>query len=171
MPDEVMPTVTGPRPPPSIVVIPEAIASSHRPAESKWTCTSIAPAVAIIPSAERTSVLAPTTMPGVDAVHDLRVAGLADAGDAAVLDPDVALDDPEHRVDHEHVRDHEVERALRGGDRAVRAEPVAQRLAAAEHALVAGHEQVALDLRPQVGVAEPHPVARRRAEQLGVARA
>ncbi len=104
----------------------------------------------------------------VDAVHRLRVAGLADPGDAAVLDADVALDDALHRVDHEHVRDHEVERAVGRRDGAVRAEAVAHRLAAAEHGLVAGHEQVALDLRPQLRVAEPDAVARRRAEQLRV---
>ena len=170
VPDEVMPTVTGPSPPPIIVVTPDAIASSHRPAESKWTCTSIAPAVAIIPSAERTSVFAPTTMSRIDAVHRLRVARLADAGDPAVLDPDVALDDPDHGIDHQHVGDHEVERAIRRGDRAVRTQAVAQRLAAAEHALVARHEKVALDLGPQLGVAEPDAVARRRPEQLGVVR-
>ena len=36
-PAQQMPTVTGPRPPPSIVVIPLEIASSHSPALSKWT--------------------------------------------------------------------------------------------------------------------------------------
>ena len=50
---------------------------------------------------------------------------------------------------------------------AVHAEPVPERLAAAEHALVAVDEQIALDLRPEVGVAEPDAVADRRAEQLG----
>ena len=109
-------------------------------------------------------------MPGVDTVHDLRVAGLADAGDAAVVDADVGLHDPEHRVDDQDVRDHEVQRALGRGDEPFVGQAVAQRLASAEHALVAVHEQVVLDLGPQVGVAEPDAVAGRRAEQLGVAR-
>src|SRR5205085_3930046 len=56
---------------------------------------------------------------GRDAVHDLRVAGLADPGDAAVLDPDVRLDDALDGVDHQRVRDHEVERAVGRGDPAV----------------------------------------------------
>ena len=47
-----------------------------------------------------------------DAVHQLRVAGLADAGDASVLDADVGLHDALHGVDDQRVRDHEVERAL-----------------------------------------------------------
>ncbi len=63
-PDVQMPTVTGPSPPPIRVVIPAEIASSHSPALSKWTCTSIPPAVTIFPSALRTSVLAPTTRLG-----------------------------------------------------------------------------------------------------------
>ena len=102
------------------------------------------------------------------AVHDLRVPGLADADDAAVLDPDVGLHDAQHGVDQHDVRDHEVERALRRRDRAVRAETVPQRLAAAEYALVARHQQVLLDLGPQIRVAEPDAVSRRRPEQLGV---
>ena len=50
------------------------------------------------PSARRCSRR--STMPGVTPSIDLRVPGLAHADDAAVLDADVALDDPEHGVDH-----------------------------------------------------------------------
>ena len=48
-----------------------------------------------------------------DAVHDVRVARLADGDDAAVLDADVALDDAEHRVDDDDAGDHRVRRAVR----------------------------------------------------------
>ena len=113
-------------------------------------------------------MFAPTTRFGSTPVHQQRVAGLADAGDPAVLDADVGLDDALHGVDHERVRDHEVERPLRAGHGAVRTEPVAQRLAAAEDALVAGNQIVALDLRPELRVAQPDPVADRRPEQLDV---
>ena len=63
-PEEVMPTVTGPRPPPIMVVIPLEMASSTRPALSKCTCTSMAPAVAIMPSPDRISVPAPMISSG-----------------------------------------------------------------------------------------------------------
>jgi hypothetical protein len=45
------------------------------------------------------------------AVHGRGVAGLADGDDLAVLDADVALDDAEHRIDHERVAEQHVERA------------------------------------------------------------
>jgi hypothetical protein len=105
---------------------------------------------------------------GVDALHGARVAGLADPGDPAVLDPDVRLHDAGNGVDHEDVRDHEVQGAVGHGDRTVRAEAVTQRLAAAEHALVAGDEEVVLDLGPEIGVAQADAVPRGRPEQLGV---
>ena len=47
----------------------------------------------------------------VDAVADRRVAGPPDPDDPAVLDPDVGLDDAEHRVDDERARDDDVELA------------------------------------------------------------
>ena len=47
-------------------------------------------------------------------------------------------------------------------------EPISQRLAAAEHTLVARDEIVPLDLHPEIGVAEPHPIADGRPEQLDV---
>ena len=108
-----MPTVTGPRPPPSIVVTPDAIASSHRPAESKWTWTSMR-------AGGRNHALGRTHVGVgahnhvlVDAVHGLRVTRLADPGDAAIFDADVALDDPEHRIDQHYVGDDEIERSVR----------------------------------------------------------
>ena len=108
-----IPTVTGPSPPPSIVVTPREIASSHRPAESKWTCTSIAPAVAIMPSAERTSVLAPIVMPGVTPSMICGLPALPMPAMRPSLMPMSHLTMPSDRVDQQHVGDHEVERALR----------------------------------------------------------
>ena len=112
------------------------------------------PGVAIRPSAvaHRRSP-PPQISAGCDAVHDRRVAGLADADDAAVLDADVALDDAEHRIDHHGVADHHVERArgavVAGGE----PHAVAQRLAAAVQALVA---------RDRVSRARSRPAARCR---------
>jgi len=51
---------------------------------------------------------------------------------------------------------------------AVHAEPVPKGLAAAEDALVAVDQQVALDLGPEIGVSEPDAVAYRRPEELDV---
>ena len=103
-----------------------------------------------------------------DVVHRLRIAGLADRADAAVLDADVGLHHAQHRVDDRHVRDDEVGRA---GMRAPVVHPhaFAQALAAAEDDLVAGRAaQVALDLDEEAGVAQPDAVARRGAEQSDV---
>ena len=110
-PPQSMPTVIGPSEPPIMVVMPEAMACSHELALSKCTCTSMPPGVAISPSASRTVVAAPTIRFGIDPVHHRRVARLADADDLAVLDADVALDDAEHRIDHQRVAEQHVERA------------------------------------------------------------
>jgi len=66
----------------------------------------------------------------VDAGHDVGVPRLADAGDPAVLDPDVGLVDP-GPVDDEGVGDHAVEPALIV-EAAHLAHAVAQDLAAAD---------------------------------------
>ena len=75
----------------------------------KWMCVSMPPAVRIRPSPAITSVVTPTIMPGRHAGHHVRVAGLADAGDAAVLDADVGLVDA-GPVDDQRVGDDAVER-------------------------------------------------------------
>ena len=61
-------------------------------------------------------------------VHGVGIARLAERGDSPVLDPDVALDDPRYRVDHDDVGDHEVKRSVGGGRKPVGAETVAQGL-------------------------------------------
>mmetsp|Transcript_3125 Transcript_3125/g.9036 ORF Transcript_3125/g.9036 Transcript_3125/m.9036 type:complete len:209 (-) Transcript_3125:1067-1693(-) len=57
--------VAGPVPPPTRVVMPEATASSTSCGQMKCTWASKAPAVTMRPSPAITSVLTPTTMPGV----------------------------------------------------------------------------------------------------------
>jgi hypothetical protein len=86
-----------------------------------------------------------------------------------VLDADVGLVDAGPVNDHD-VRDHEIER-VRGHHTGRLAHPIADHLAAAEHALVAVGGAVALDARDQIGVAESDRVAGRRPVDRGVRRA
>ena len=104
--------------------------------------------------------------PGGHAGHHVRIAGLADAGDAAVLDPDVRLADA-GPVDDQRVGDHAVERPLLA-DAGRLPHAVPQDLAAAELALVAVGRRVGFDFGDQPGVAEAHPVAGGRAVDVGV---
>ena len=99
----------GPVPPPSIVVTPDISASSTCCGQMKWMWVSKPPAVRILPSPAITSVPGPMTM--VDARLDVGIAGLADAGDAAVLEADVGLDDAPV-VEDQRVGDDGVDRAL-----------------------------------------------------------
>ena len=46
----------------------------------------------------------------VNAVHRRGIAGFADADDLSVLDADIALDDAEHRIDHQRIAEQHVER-------------------------------------------------------------
>jgi hypothetical protein len=98
------------------------------------------------------------------------VAGLADGGDAAVLQADVGLDDAPV-VDDERVGEHRVDSALRA--RALRLRhAVANRLAATElHLLTVaagGQGEVLLHLDQQPGVGQAHAVAHGGAEHVGV---
>ena len=75
--------------------------------------------------------------PRIDAVHDGGIAGLAEPDDAAVFDAEIAFDDADDRVDHQHVAKKKIERALRAGHAGGEPDAVAQRLAAAVQAFVA----------------------------------
>ena len=101
-----------------------------------------------------------------DAGHHVRISGLSDPGDAAVLDPDVGLEDA-GPVDHQRIGDDAVERVLVGRARHL-AHAVAQDLAAAELALVAVGGLVSLDAGDEVGIAEPDPVAGSGPEEVGI---
>ena len=88
---------------------------------------------------------------------DVRIAGLADAGDLAVLDADIGLHDPPV-IEDQRIGDDGIERAGPVGDLAL-AHAVADHLAAAElHLLPVGGE-ILLDLDDQIGIGEPHAVA------------
>ncbi len=159
--------VAGPVPPPMNVVTPLASASYTCCGQMKWMCESMPPAVRISPSPAMASVVTPTTMSGGHAGHHVGIAGLADAGDAPALDADVRLADA-GPVDDERVGDDAVERAASSETPARLAHAVAQHLAAAELALVAVDGGVVLDLRDEIGVAEAHAIAGRRAVDVGV---
>src|SRR5215472_12172069 len=103
-----------------------------------------------------------------DPVHDVRVAGLADADDAAVAHAQVCLDHAEQGVQHHHVRDDQVERAVSGAGVWRLRHPVPDRLAAAEDRLLARHGQVRLHLADQVGIRQQEAVAHRGPVQLRV---
>ena len=96
----------------------------------------------------------------------VRVAGLADAGDAPVADADVGLDDAPV-VQDQRVGDDGVQGAA-GARGLGLAHAVADHLAAAELHLLAVDGEVALDLDPQLGVAQAHAVAGGGAEHLGI---
>src|SRR5262249_39439996 len=85
-----------------------------------------------------------------------------------VLDADVALHDPEHRVHDDHRGDDQIEHAV--GVSAARdlTHPVAYGLAAAVDRLLARRHERALDLGDQRGVGKPEAVADRRAVERGV---
>ncbi len=100
-----------------------------------------------------------------DAGLRIRVAGLAECCDAAVLDADVGFHDAPV-VDDQRVRDHEIHRV--GGSALTLTHAVTNDLATAELHFVAVHRVVGLDLDHELGVAEPHAVAGGRAEHVGV---
>ncbi len=93
----------------------------------------------------------------VDPRLHVGIAGLADAADASVLDADVGLDDAPV-IDDQGIGDDRVHRAL--DLRALRlAHAVADHLATAEFHFLAVNRVVALDRDPQLGIAQPDPVA------------
>ena len=110
-PPQSMPTVIGPSEPPIMVVMPELMACSQSWAESKCTCTSMPPGVAIMPFGIAHRGGRADDQVRMHAVHRRGVAGFADADDLAVLDADIALDDAEHRIDHQRIAQQHVERA------------------------------------------------------------
>ena len=101
----------------------------------------------------------------VDAGLHVRIAGLADAGDAPFLEADVGLDDAPV-IDDERVGDDGVGDVF--GDALALAHAVANHLAAAELHFFAVDSVVALHFDDELGVAEPHAIARGGAVHLGV---
>jgi len=95
--------------------------------------------------------------------HHIRIAGLADAGNAAVLDANVGFHDP-LVVNDQHVGNDAIERDFRIDARGL-SHAVANDFAGAEHAFVAVDGEVLLDLEGEAGVAELDLVTDRRSEQ------
>lgn len=108
---------------------------------------------------------------GMHARHDVRVAGLADGGNAAVANTDVRLDDSPV-IDDDHAGDDGVGRTVGPGGARL-AHRLAEHLAAAEDRLVACPPRTAAavlgDLDEQIGVGEADAIAGGRTEQCGVA--
>ncbi len=104
-----------------------------------------------------------------DDVHarlNIRVAGLADGGDAAVLKAHVGFDDAP-MVDDQHVGDDRIDRAASAADLRL-AHAVADDLAAAElHFFTVGGE-ILLHFDNQAGVRQAHFVAGGGAEHIGI---
>ncbi len=105
----------------------------------------------------------------VDPGLDVGIAGLADGGDAPVLDADVGLDDAP-MVEDQRVGDDGVDGALGAAPLAL-AHAVADHLAAAELHLLAVDRAVLLDLDEELGIGQPDAVAGGGAEHAGISRA
>ena len=95
-------------------------------------------------------------------VHRGRIAGLSDPDDFSILDADVALDDAEHRVDHQRIAQQHIECAHGAVVAWRHPEAVTQRLAAAVQAFLARNGEVMLDLCEQRGIPKANRIARRR---------
>src|SRR2546427_483987 len=109
----------------------------------------------------------PGTDRQVDAVHDVRVAGPSDTHDAAVLDADVGLDDPDQGIDDDRATDHGVELAL-GRRAAVLAHPRPEVLRVAPENLIGriGRSEVLVTvslMRARSGASRTSPSANRTA--------
>ena len=87
---------------------------------------------------------------------DVGIAGLADRGDAAVLQADVGLDDAPV-IDDQRVGDDGIDRAFLVGDLRL-PHAVADHLAAAELHLLAVGREILFDLDDQIRVGEPDAV-------------
>jgi hypothetical protein len=160
--------VAGPVPPPSMVVTPEASASSICCGQMKWMWLSMPPAVTMWPSQLMISVPAPMTMSTPGCVSGLPALPMATMRPS--LQADVGLDDAPV-VDDECIGQHRVDRALGACALALR-HAVADGLAAAELDLFAvaarGQGEVLFDLDQQAGVGQAHAVADGGAEHVGI---
>ncbi len=104
-----------------------------------------------------------------DARLNVGIAGLADRENLAVLDADVGFDDAPV-IEDQRVGDHGVDGAAGVGDLRL-PHAVANDFAAAEFHLFAVDSEILFDFDDEIGVGEPHSVARGRAEHAGIGRA
>ena len=102
-----------------------------------------------------------------DAGLRVRIAGLADCRDAAVLEADIGLEDA-GVASTTSALVMTVSTAPCGARHLALAHAVADHLAAAEFHLLAIDGEILFDLDEQFGVGQPHPVADGRAEHLGI---
>ena len=133
-------------------MIPPASSASVTCGESQCTCVSMPPGVTIMPG--RVEDGGADVEHDVDAVHRVRVAGTADADDAAVGHADRRVADAEDRVEDQAADDRGVDAAALGAH----AEAVAHRVAEAGDELVGAVDVVALGDDVEVGVAEANGV-------------
>ena len=153
--------VAEPVPPPIIVVMPEAMATSTCCGQMKWMWRVDAAGGADHPLAGDDLGARADDQARIDAGLDQRVARLADGDDPAVADADVALDDAP-AVEDDGVGDDQVEvRRARRLQSAAWPMPSRIDLAAAEDDLLAEDGEVLLDLDEQFGVGQADAVARR----------
>ena len=132
---------------------------------ARWTWLSTPPGVAIRPAPNRTRGVRADDE--VDAVHDVRVTGPADACDDPVFDPYVPLENAQDRIDDYDTGDHGVELAVsRAAMRHHHAGPYI--LAPAVEQLISVCRVIALHLHNQVRVAQPDAVSGCRAVQVRV---
>ncbi len=88
---------------------------------------------------------------------DIRIAGLADGADVALLDRDIGLHDS-RVIDDQRIGDHGIGRALLVGDLGL-AHAIADHLAAAEFHLLAVDGEILFDLDDEISIGQPHPIA------------
>ena len=100
----------------------------------------------------------------INTIHRIGVARFTDACDAAILDAHVGLYDADYGVDDRDVGDDQVERPGLRSYRVGEPHSVAHSLASTIDHFVAIVAQVALDLDVEIGIAQTHFVAHRRAE-------
>ena len=101
----------------------------------------------------------------VHARLDVRIAGLAQPRDPAVLDRKIALDDAPP-VDHQRIGDHGVGCVLRHP--LALAHAVANDLASTELDLLPVDGEIAFDFDHEIGIGQANPIAHRGAEHFGI---
>ena len=101
-------------------------------------------------------------------IHDIWIPGLAHPHDLAIQHADVALDDPEERIDEYGVRNDKIERAIRALEPRYLAHSVANRFPAAKDEFVTLGGHIRLDLRDEPGVGKMDAVSRGRPVLAGV---
>src|SRR3981189_974523 len=97
---------------------------------------------------------------------DVRIAGLADGADIAFLDGDIGLYDSP-MIDDQRIGDDGIGRPLLVAARGL-AHAAPDPLAAAEFHLLAVDGEILFDLDDEVSVGQPHPIACRGPEHVGI---